>query len=1068
MTTVRRWSGREARALREAQRMSVREFAARLGVNPAAISNWERRGDQARLRYQTQQLLDIALTRAPDDVHQRFETALADDEPTPAESDASLSPGPRVPSRHTAPDDVSSDQTVRAAIGWSSRTPTLVGAVGSAAASAMVYLPPPSALERLREFLASPSRIYLVTGPPGCGKTRLTCFLAESLAEDVDVQLHGADAWSEPVDLATKILRYASLPGGEEPLLTLEDESATLDRPLLVVIDGLKDQAQFRSIAREVDTVLRQVTHDRLRFLLVARTPPEIEVAAYPVLAASVFPAGNPGAGGASYGMSRWTTVEAQHVWDLSRLPDDPPFTALPPAIQELICLPLYMQLVRAAGGDASTGAVNGYRLVDHCARAILRGSGRDVDRSLRELSDLAEVRLPGLVPAHLVPRTDAATDAATDAVAAAAPMATAAPLVRVAPDGAVDFDHDVICEYFLATRIADLVRKRGRSVATVGAFNDLATQACTSARARSVFELAVHCLDSSTPDVLASVALSPTVTVAATLPMLLRAGAGGAAFTTAEVLRTCARRCAQDSAADLARSLLATPATLDALGGEYDPWLVGVLRRFGSAMWTDAARAVERNLNGEAVRRLLETTDLDEAEVATFFARYFFLLVSDHDLTAMLETLLGHPDWRVRAALADGLGDDLAAGSAVSQTVMARLVGDPDYKVRAALAQAIGHSGFTAAQHHVTSLIGDDNWHVRERLLRGILNGDAEVTETTLLAQATMRRLAVDESWSRAPAPLAALVDRLYLLHGSPEKDHTPARRHPALFSLLREIRTGAIRLPDGLQRSLIHEGRQSQHWLVHREAHAVSGTAAVSSGRHERSPHEEFRRLRDGRCVQIALDVHDLEHASTVARAAAAAGLDFIEVGDPLIKRVGVAAVEHIKRQVPNLTVVAEMMSADWGRDQVVLAAEAGADVVFLIGPASTASVSAAVDAGRRLGVPIVLDVPSAQAGEQWVRDMERAGVDGFAVTSNIDLGVGQRHPMANARTLRAWTRLPVAVSGGFSATDTAVMDSGDWDILIVGRSVTEALHPDAAASRLASLLRPPAKDVNDRHGP
>ena len=181
----------------------------------------------------------------------------------------------------------------------------------------------------------------------------------------------------------------------------------------------------------------------------------------------------------------------------------------------------------------------------------------------------------------------------------------------------------------------------------------------------------------------------------------------------------------------------------------------------------------------------------------------------------------------------------------------------------------------------------------------------------------------------------------------------------------------------------------------------------------------------------------------------------MDFIEVGDPLIKTVGLVAVERIKRHVPDMAVVAEMMSADWGRDQVVLAAEAGADVVFLIGPATVASVSAAVGAGRRLGVPILLDVPTRHASQQWVRDMERAGVDGFAVTTNIDLGVGGRPPLANARVIRERTWLPVAVSGGFSASDHSIIESADWDILIVGRSVTEAVEPGVVANRLATLV-------------
>jgi 3-keto-L-gulonate-6-phosphate decarboxylase len=84
-----------------------------------------------------------------------------------------------------------------------------------------------------------------------------------------------------------------------------------------------------------------------------------------------------------------------------------------------------------------------------------------------------------------------------------------------------------------------------------------------------------------------------------------------------------------------------------------------------------------------------------------------------------------------------------------------------------------------------------------------------------------------------------------------------------------------------------------------------------------------------------------------------------------------------------------------------------------------------------------------------------MERAGVDGYAITTNIDLGVGGRPPLANAKTIREWTRLPIAVSGGFSATDYSILHSPDWDILIVGRSITEAVQPEVTAGRLATLL-------------
>jgi 3-keto-L-gulonate-6-phosphate decarboxylase len=197
-------------------------------------------------------------------------------------------------------------------------------------------------------------------------------------------------------------------------------------------------------------------------------------------------------------------------------------------------------------------------------------------------------------------------------------------------------------------------------------------------------------------------------------------------------------------------------------------------------------------------------------------------------------------------------------------------------------------------------------------------------------------------------------------------------------------------------------------------------------------------------------------MEDAAHVATAAASAGADFIEVGDPLIKRFGLAAVTEIKRLVPQTSVVAEMMSADWGRDQVELAAAAGADVVLLIGLSTAGSVASAVDAGRRLGVPLMLDTQPTRLDRGWVREMEREGVDAFVVTTNVDHGVRGGRPLDRAQLLRTWTGLPVAVSGGFGAPDRDVLASAHWDILIIGRSVAEAADPGMAAQLVISLAR------------
>lgn len=54
----------------------MRVFAAHLGVAIASVTNWEKRGERIRLRHETQEILDRDLSRASDDVRDRFEAAL--------------------------------------------------------------------------------------------------------------------------------------------------------------------------------------------------------------------------------------------------------------------------------------------------------------------------------------------------------------------------------------------------------------------------------------------------------------------------------------------------------------------------------------------------------------------------------------------------------------------------------------------------------------------------------------------------------------------------------------------------------------------------------------------------------------------------------------------------------------------------------------------------------------------------------------------------------------------------------------------------------------------------------
>nr|WP_280436204.1 helix-turn-helix transcriptional regulator [Nocardia carnea] len=76
---VGQWSGKEARALREAKRMSIREFAAHLGVHERLVSKWEAGGDRVHPRPVNQAALDTCLARSDDVERNRFAALTAAD-----------------------------------------------------------------------------------------------------------------------------------------------------------------------------------------------------------------------------------------------------------------------------------------------------------------------------------------------------------------------------------------------------------------------------------------------------------------------------------------------------------------------------------------------------------------------------------------------------------------------------------------------------------------------------------------------------------------------------------------------------------------------------------------------------------------------------------------------------------------------------------------------------------------------------------------------------------------------------------------------------------------------------
>jgi 3-hexulose-6-phosphate synthase len=197
----------------------------------------------------------------------------------------------------------------------------------------------------------------------------------------------------------------------------------------------------------------------------------------------------------------------------------------------------------------------------------------------------------------------------------------------------------------------------------------------------------------------------------------------------------------------------------------------------------------------------------------------------------------------------------------------------------------------------------------------------------------------------------------------------------------------------------------------------------------------------------LQVAFDVEDssrtIELAPIVGRFASR-----VEVGTPLIYRFGVQLVRQVRRACPDLVV-------DAGEYEAGIAFEAGADVVTVLGCADDATVRGSLAAARAHRRMVMVDLLGVADPVRRARELAALGVDELCVHTGVDRQARGDDPLTSLRRVRDAVEVPLAVAGGIGmATIGAVLEAGA-DIVVVGRSVTQAADPPAAARALAATL-------------
>lgn len=211
----------------------------------------------------------------------------------------------------------------------------------------------------------------------------------------------------------------------------------------------------------------------------------------------------------------------------------------------------------------------------------------------------------------------------------------------------------------------------------------------------------------------------------------------------------------------------------------------------------------------------------------------------------------------------------------------------------------------------------------------------------------------------------------------------------------------------------------------------------------------------------VQVSIDLMTLDEAIPVAEIAVAAGVDWLEVGTPLILGEGLHAVRAFKQRWPDHRVVADLKTMDAGYLETEMMAKAGADLVVVMGLAHWSTVAGAVRAARHYGIEVMGDIMLAPDKPALARRLEELGVDYIIVHTGFDERNAEpgRSPVQDVPGVVEAVGIPVQAVGGLSIEQAIAMPAMGAPLVVIGAPLVidgQEFAPGDTADRLYELLR------------
>lgn len=205
----------------------------------------------------------------------------------------------------------------------------------------------------------------------------------------------------------------------------------------------------------------------------------------------------------------------------------------------------------------------------------------------------------------------------------------------------------------------------------------------------------------------------------------------------------------------------------------------------------------------------------------------------------------------------------------------------------------------------------------------------------------------------------------------------------------------------------------------------------------------------------LQLAIDLYHLTDALALLEKVGRE-VDVIEIGTPLIKNEGLAAVGEVKRRFPDKHVLADMKTMDAGALEARLAFDAGADIVTVLALADDDTIRGAVSESAPRGRLVVADLIGVHDMPARASGLRALGIRAVEVHSGLDEQARGASPFDIAARVRASSpELRIAVAGGVKPSNVRRLAEARADVAVVGAAIYSAHDPVAVVRELRSAI-------------